>query len=265
MPKANRSTKAPTPAPYDVAQAKKAAVAKKTTVAKKNPLFVARPKVVGIGQGIRHKRDLTHFVKWPQYVRIQRQRRVLQERLKVPPAINAFANTVDKNTARRLFTLADKYKPENKAQKKQRQLAWAAEKAKDPKWKEPAPPAVIKYGINHITGLVEQKEAQLVVIAHDVDPIEIVVWLPALCRKMGVPYVIVKGKARLGQLVHKKTATAIAFKTVNKEDQVEFTAIRNIASEKYFGEAAEKLRRRWGGQKLGAKARAALKKRGIKN
>ena len=36
------------------------------------------------------------------------------------------------------------------------------------------------------------------VIAHDVDPIELVVWLPALCRKMEVPYAIVKGKSRLG-------------------------------------------------------------------
>jgi len=34
------------------------------------------------------------------------------------------------------------------------------------------------------------------VISHDVDPIELVVWLPALCRKMGIPYCIVKSKAR---------------------------------------------------------------------
>ena len=27
--------------------------------------------------------------------------------------------------------------------------------------------------------------------------VQLVVWLPALCRKMGVPYCIVKGKARL--------------------------------------------------------------------
>jgi hypothetical protein len=37
---------------------------------------------------------------------------------------------------------------------------------------------------------VENKKAQLVVIAHDVDPIELVVFLPALCRKMGVLYFI---------------------------------------------------------------------------
>lgn len=53
-------------------------------------------------------------------------------------------------------------------------------------------PVVVKYGINHITALVEAGKAQLVAIAHDVDPIELVVWLPALCKKMNVPYVIVK-------------------------------------------------------------------------
>lgn len=51
---------------------------------------------------------------------------------------------------------------------------------------------VVKYGINHITTLVENGKAQLVAIAHDVDPVELVVWLPALCKKMGVPYCIVK-------------------------------------------------------------------------
>jgi ribosomal protein L7Ae-like RNA K-turn-binding protein len=40
-----------------------------------------------------------------------------------------------------------------------------------------------------------------VVIAHDVDPIELVVWLPTLCRKMEVPYAIVKGKSRLGAVI----------------------------------------------------------------
>ena len=45
-----------------------------------------------------------------------------------------------------------------------------------------------------------QNKAQLVVIAHDVDPIELVVWLPAMCRKMEILYCIVKGKARLGSV-----------------------------------------------------------------
>ena len=48
----------------------------------------ARPKNFGIGQAVQHPRDLTRFVKWPKYVRIQRQRRVLNKRLRVPPSIN---------------------------------------------------------------------------------------------------------------------------------------------------------------------------------
>merc|ERR1712204_24166 len=47
-------------------------------------------------------------------------------------------------------------------------------------------PISIKFGINHITKLCEQKKAQLVCIAHDVDPIELVMWLPAVCRKMDI-------------------------------------------------------------------------------
>merc|ERR1712106_510335 len=82
-------------------------------------------------------------------------------------------------------------------------------------------PMVLKYGLNHVTTLVEEKQAKLVVIAHDVDPIELVCWLPALCRKKEVPYCIIKGKGRLGQLVHKKAASCVAFTTVKQEDKAE--------------------------------------------
>ena len=41
----------------------------------------------------------------------------------------------------------------------------------------------VKYGQNHIVALIEAKKAALVVIAHDVDPIELVVFLPALCQR----------------------------------------------------------------------------------
>ena len=67
-------------------------------------------------------------------------------------------------------------------------------------------PYTAKYGLNHVVGLVENKKASLVLIPNDVDPIELVVFLPALCRKMGVPYAIVKGKARLGTVVHQKVS-----------------------------------------------------------
>merc|ERR1711916_90223 len=101
----------------------------------------------------------------------------------------------------------------------------AAEKAASDSDAAGAKPVVAKFGLNHVTALVEQKKAQLVIIAHDVDPIEMVVWLPALCRKMDVPYCIVKGKARLGQVVHQKTATCLALTSIRKEDQASFAKI----------------------------------------
>jgi len=44
---------------------------------KKNPLFKKNPRNFRIGGDIQPKRDLTRFVKWPKYIRIQRQRRIL--------------------------------------------------------------------------------------------------------------------------------------------------------------------------------------------
>ena len=60
----------------------------------------------------------------------------------------------------------------------------------------------MKFGLNHVTELVEEGKAKLVAIAHDVDPIEMMMFLPALCKKKNVPYCFIRGKARLGKLVH---------------------------------------------------------------
>ena len=89
-------------------------------------------------------------------------------------------------------------------------------------------PLLVKYGLNHIVALIEAKKAAFI-IAHDAHPIELVVFLPALCRKMGVPYVIVKGKARLGTVVHKKTAAVVALQEVKSEDQWELATLVSAA------------------------------------
>ena len=174
----------------------------------------------------------------------------MHQRLKVPPAIAQFSHTLDKNTATQLFKLLNKYRPESKQEKKARLTAAAAsaaeEKEKDAKVRSFHPfysllnlshyyeqdskkPLFVKYGLNHIVALIEAKKAALVVIAHDVDPIELVVFLPALCRKIGVPYVIVKGKARLGTVVHKKTAAVVALQEVKSEDQRELATLVSAA------------------------------------
>merc|ERR1712032_1253361 len=224
-----------------------------------NPLFEKRAKNFGVGQDIQPKRDLTRFVRWPTYIKLQRQRSVLQQRLKVPPSIHQFSNTLDKQTATQLFKLAAKYAPENKAQRKERLVNRAKARAEG-KPDEPTPrPAVLASGINKIVNLIEKKKAQLVVIAHDVDPIEIVLYLPALCRKMDVPYCIVKGKARVGQFGRKK-ATSVAFVDVKSEHKQDLAKLVETVRTNY-NERADTIRKSWGGGILGAKSQAKLNKR----
>jgi large subunit ribosomal protein L7Ae len=129
-------------------------------------------------------------------------------------------------------------------------------------------PVYAKYGLNHVVALVEAKKAKFVVIADDVEPIELVVFLPALCRKMGVPYVIVKGKSRLGlitgeyilsytlnssNIAGKKTSAAVAITDVRSEDS---QALANLvsASKANYLEKSEELRRHWGGGIRGNKS-----------
>jgi len=203
---------------------------------------------------------LTRFVKWPEYVRLQRQKVILHQRLKVPPAIAQFSHTLDKNTATQLFKLLNKYRPESTQEKKARLQATAADAVADKDTKDSKKPLFVKYGLNHIVALIEAKKAALVVIAHDVDPIELVVFLPALCRKMGIPYVIVKGKARLGTVVHKKTSAVIALQEVRSEDQRDLATIVSAAKAN-FSDKYEEQRRVWGGGLRGNKSTQMLRKR----
>mmetsp|Transcript_7273 Transcript_7273/g.9887 ORF Transcript_7273/g.9887 Transcript_7273/m.9887 type:complete len:265 (-) Transcript_7273:157-951(-) len=233
--------------------------AKASTATKADPLFPARPRNFNIGGDIRPKgRDLSRFVKWPKYIRLQRQRAVLYQRLKVPPAVNQFTKAIGKNEAMTVFNLLSKYRPETPAAKKQRIKETAAAEASGG-----SPPErtehQLKFGLKHVTTLIEEKKAELVLIACDVDPVELVLWLPALCRKMEVPFLIVKDKARLGALVHQKTSAVAALTGVNKEDSATLKTLQNLAVEK-FNDNAD-LMRKWGGGIMGLKTQAKLEKR----
>lgn len=234
--------------------------AKKTESRKKqNPLFEKRAKNFGIGQDIQPTRDLSRFVKWPRYIRIQRQKKVLQQRLKVPPPVNQFNHTLDRQTAKQLFRVLDKYRPETRAARKARLKARAQEKAKGKADVPTKRIVALKQGANSVVRAIEQKKAQLVVIAHDVDPLELVLFIPSLCRKMGIPYCIVKGKARLGRLVGRKTCTCVALSQVDSADRSQFTKVLE-AIKTNFNERYDEIRRHWGGGVLGSKSAARIAK-----
>ncbi|KAL9044772.1 MAG: hypothetical protein Q9214_002113, partial [Letrouitia sp. 1 TL-2023] len=283
-PKQSGRRAAPAPLPQGKAGGAKTA---------KNPLIEKRPRNFGIGQDIQPRRNLSRMVKWPEYVRLQRQKKILNLRLKVPPAIAQFSNTLDRNTAAQTFRLLNKYRPETTAEKKERLLKEATAVSEGKKKEDVSKkPYTVKYGLNHVVGLVENKKAALVLIPNDVDPIELVVFLPALCRKMGVPYAIVKGKARLGTVVHKKvcqrpistplfyhlgrvsdvltlydscsalkkTAAVLAVSEVRSEDKSELSKLVSTIKEGY-SEKYEEAKRHWGGGIMGAKAVARVEKK----
>jgi len=224
-----------------------------------DPHHPSAPKNFRVGNDIQPKRDLSRFVRWPRYVRIQRQKKVLYERLKVPPAVNQFSKAFDRAEAQPLLRLLAKYKPETKKEKAARLAKEAAAKAEGKAVPQGAAPVVIKYGLNHVTTLIEDKKAKLVVIASDVDPIELVVWLPALCRKMGIPYAIVNNKGLLGQFVHQKKAAVLALTAVHSADQVALGKIIESANAKFA--ANVDARRKWGGGIMGLKTQKRLEKR----
>ncbi|KAG9508641.1 60S ribosomal protein L7a, partial [Fragariocoptes setiger] len=224
---------------------------------KVDPMIVKRPKNFGIGGTVQPKRDLTRFVKWPRYIRIQRQRAVLYKRLKIPPPINQFRTSqLNKQAVTQIFKLLHSYRPESKQAKKERLRTLAQAKAAGKKVPVAAKPPVLRFGTNNVTTLVEKRKAQLVVIAADCDPVEVVLHLPTLCRKMGIPYCIIKGgRPRLGHLVHRKTCSVVAITNVRPEDQQKLAKVIEVVRAA-FNDRAEEIRRQWGGGQLGPKSKA---------
>jgi len=226
-----------------------------------NPLIQKKPKNFGIGQDIQPKRDLTRFVRWPKYITIQRKKAILLERIKVPPPINQFrSSTLDRQTATQLFRLLDKYRPETKKAKKERLKKLAEEKAAEKEVTPGKRPPTVRIGANDVTTLVEQKKAALVVIASDVDPIELVLHLPALCRKMGIPYCIVRGgRSRLGRVARRKSISSLCLTGVNPEDKNTLSKLCETIRTN-FNDRYDEIRRQWGGGQVGAKSKAKIAK-----
>jgi len=66
----------------------------------------------------------------------------------------------------------------------------------------------LRKGTNEVTKLVERGEAQMVVMAEDVTPEEILAHMPLLCEEKAVPYAYVPSKQELGVAAGLGKATA---------------------------------------------------------
>ena len=220
-----------------VKKAKKANIYTQSQIKKlneKSPLAQPAKNNFRLGNAIRPRIVKSRFVKFPRYVQLQRQKRILLKRLKCPPSIAQFFTVLDKSTANQAFNLLKKYSPETKKEKKERLQTEAKNGVKGDKKPSTPKPVTLKCGLNHVTYLIEQKRAKIVLIAADVDPIETVVFLPTLCKAMDAPYAIVPSKARLGELVHKKTATCVAL-TDFKEGAAELNNLCKVFKDTFQG------------------------------
>jgi len=226
-----------------------------------DPLIIRRPKNFTIGNDIPPKRDMTRFVKWPLYIRLQRRRATLMRRLKIPPPINQFRrNLLKRQGCVQLFRFLDRYRPETRQAKKERLRKMAKAKASG---KNPPPqkrPPVIIHGANKVTTLVEKKKALLVAIAADTEPLELVIHLPALCRKLGVPYCIIRGgRSRLGMLARRRSVSVICITDVLPEDKPALVKLQELLKSS-FNDRYDDIRRQWGGGQLSKRSQAKKQK-----
>jgi ribosomal protein eL8 len=65
-------------------------------------------------------------------------------------------------------------------------------------------------GTNEVTKMIEREQAALVVIAEDVEPVEVVAHLPVLCDEKKIPYAYVPLKDELGKSVGLPVSTSTA-------------------------------------------------------
>ncbi|VWU50085.1 60S ribosomal protein L7-3, putative [Hepatocystis sp. ex Piliocolobus tephrosceles] len=252
------SKKTPAPCPLSEKKPIKKVIKKpKKQGIRSNPLiFEKKKRSTVIGVGVRRKRDLSKYIKFPKKIRIERKKRILLQRLKVPPAINQFNEVLRNAESQDLFNFLNNYKCESKQEKKKRLEEEANKLKADGKIKSKKP-ITVKCGIKYVTRTIERKQAKLVIIANDVLPIELVLFLPALCRLKGIPYCIVKNKAKLGLVARKKKATVLCLTEVNKAHEDRLNYFSELFMKRFNNNVD--VRRKWGGQKMSAKSLLAKK------
>jgi large subunit ribosomal protein L7Ae len=186
---------------------------------------------------VKHRRP-TEEEKAKQEIAIQKKLEKLKSATMVPPAINQFSVTLSDHETGKVVELFKKYRPENKDEKKERLSK------EDPR--EGPRPVLVKFGLKHVTSLIETKKAKLVLIAASVHPIENVLFLPTLCKKMGVAYAIVREQETLGVLVNLKRTTCVCLCETRPEDAASFEELVTMCNAT-FSDKYERHMKTWGG------------------
>jgi len=57
----------------------------------------------------------------------------------------------------------------------------------------------LKVGVNEVTKMAERGTAKLVIVAKDVQPAEVVMHLPLICKEKNIPCTFVESKKELGE------------------------------------------------------------------
>lgn len=83
----------------------------------------------------------------------------------------------------------------------------------------------VRKGTNETTKAIERNNAKLVVMAEDVDPPEILAYLPPLCEEKDVPYGYVPNKRELGSAAGIEVSAASATITDPGEAEDELQSV----------------------------------------
>ncbi|MFG1415134.1 MAG: 50S ribosomal protein L7Ae [Thermoplasmataceae archaeon] len=88
----------------------------------------------------------------------------------------------------------------------------------------------IKKGTNEVIKSIERGESKIVVISEDVNPPEVVYYLPMLCDERKVPFAYVKSRSDLGKRVGIASAASISITDFGKSEDLYKKITEEIAN-----------------------------------
>lgn len=99
----------------------------------------------------------------------------------------------------------------------------------------------VRKGTNETTKAIERGSASLVIIAEDVDPPEVVMHLPMLCKEKKTPYLFVPTKKQLGKSAGLDVScAAVAIEKVGNAKEVIDEIVKKLGKKGKKGKKKEK-------------------------